>query len=255
VYKRQVLVGGWAPFFLIEEYGKGTFRHIGSIDIDLAINPDTIDEDAYSGIIERIESRGYKQRMNSIHQPIHYSYVKNIRTSTDDMEYKIQIDFLTSSDVERMKHRHRSIQGNLRARMCEESIIAFENNFTKRIEGMLPGGSEAASDILVVNIPACLGMKGIVLGDRYKEKDAYDIFTVITQCRGSPSEVAEEVGKHLDDPYIDRGIGIIKERFKNIRNSGPAWVADFLQPSDSMARERTIAEVYVKMKEFIENLP
>lgn len=250
-----VLVGGWAPYFLIEEYGDRTYQHIGSIDIDLAVNPDTIDEDAYEGIIERMEARGYSQKKNADGEPIYFSYVRSIRSQADEMDYQIQIDFLTSKDITRGKHRHRKIQRDLLARMCEESKTAFDNNFVKRIEGTLPGGAYAEGEILVVNIPGCLGMKGIVLGDRYKEKDAYDIYTVVSECRGGPGEVAKEVVEHLNDPYVERGIKIIRERFGSIRNSGPAWVADFLQPSDAIARDRTIAEVYVKMREFIEYLP
>lgn len=250
-----VLVGGWAPYFLIEEFGQRGFLHIGSIDIDLAINPDTIDEDSYAGIIERIEARGYTQKGNKDGDPIFFSYVKPITSVVDGKEYLIQVDFLTSRDLSKGKHRHRTVQGNLRARVCEESEAAFSHNFTKRISGTLPGNGEAEADLLVVDISGILGMKGIVLGDRYKEKDAYDIFTVVSECRGSPSDVAREVSDHLDDPYIKRGVDIIKERFGNIRGTGPAWVADFLQPSDTTARDRTIAEVSVKMKEFIENLP
>ena len=33
-----VLVGGWVPYFLIEEFGRGNFTHVGSIDIDLAVD-------------------------------------------------------------------------------------------------------------------------------------------------------------------------------------------------------------------------
>ena len=65
-----VLVGGWAPYFLIEEYGNGDFLHVGSIDIDLAIDPETIDNDAYAGIIDRIEDQGYSRRSNREGNPI-----------------------------------------------------------------------------------------------------------------------------------------------------------------------------------------
>lgn len=43
-----VLVGGWAPFFLIEEFGRGGFPHVGSIDIDIAVNPELVRNDEYA---------------------------------------------------------------------------------------------------------------------------------------------------------------------------------------------------------------
>lgn len=250
-----VIVGGWAPYFLIEEYGPRDFPHIGSIDIDLAVNPDTIDEDSYAGIIERIEARGYSQKKNRQGEPIFFSYIKPIRSIMDGKEYQIQVDFLTSRDFTKGIHRHRTVQENLRARVCEECETAFSHNFTKRIAGTLPGNGEAEADIMVVDISGSLGMKGIVLGDRYKEKDAYDIFTIVSECRENPAEVAKEVGENLDDTHIGKGVELIRERFGNIGDSGPAWVADFLHPTDTTARDRKIAEVYVKMKEFIDSLP
>ena len=93
------------------------------------------------------------------------------------------------------------------------------------------------------------------MGLRYKEKDAYDIFTVVSECLKNPTEVAREVGTHLDDKYVLRGVELIRERFGDIRGAGPSWVADFLEPTDQTAKERKIAEVFVKMKEFIDNLP
>lgn len=38
-----VLVGGWAPHFLLERYQQDKeFKHIGSVDIDFAIDPKLI---------------------------------------------------------------------------------------------------------------------------------------------------------------------------------------------------------------------
>ena len=156
-----VLIGGWAPYFLIEEYGKRKFSHVGSIDIDLAIDPETIDEDSYSGIIERIEDRGYLQRKDRFGEPLYFSFHKPVKSNIDGRNYDIQVDFLTSRDFSRGKHRHRTIQRNLRARVCEECEIAFEHNFKKKIMGKLPDNGEAESYIQVINIPGSIGMSSI----------------------------------------------------------------------------------------------
>jgi len=46
-----VLVGGWAPYFLIDEFGRGGYAHVGSIDIDIAVNPELVENDGYSNIV------------------------------------------------------------------------------------------------------------------------------------------------------------------------------------------------------------
>ena len=76
-YKKSfVLVGGWVPYFLIEEFGREDFRHVGSIDIDLAVDPDKIDQDAYATIIELVQRRGYVQSIRN-DQPILFTYENN----------------------------------------------------------------------------------------------------------------------------------------------------------------------------------
>ena len=97
-------------------------------------------------------------------------------------------------------------------------------------------------------------MKGIVLGDRYKEKDAYDIFTIVSECGEKPSDVSKKFKSCMEQKYISKGLDVIEDRFKSIYSSGLAWVADFLQPTDSTARDRKIAEVFVKMRGFLDGL-
>ena len=252
-YKESfVIVGGWVPYFLIEESGRDDFQHVGSIDIDLAVNPDKIDQDAYATMIELIERRGYVQRIHN-EQPILFSYEKDFLSDIEKQNYKIQLDFLTSKSFEK-GHRHRRIQSDLQARITDGCDIAFKHNFVKTIKAKLPQNGEAVVEIRMLDMSGCLGMKGIVLGEAYREKDAYDIFSVVSQCLGSPLQVAEELKPNIEDPDIYRGIQNIKNKFRDIRAEGPAWVANFLQPSDDIAKERIIAEAFVTIKQFLEGL-
>ena len=51
-----VLVGGWVPELL---FSKAHPRHIGSIDVDLALNHRLIDEARYRTILEHLTRHGY----------------------------------------------------------------------------------------------------------------------------------------------------------------------------------------------------
>ncbi|GFP20494.1 hypothetical protein HKBW3S03_01997 [Candidatus Hakubella thermalkaliphila] len=57
-----VLIGGWAPYFLLEKHKSPTsdFRHVGSVDIDLVIDPQIIDEERYATITKMLLDRGYR---------------------------------------------------------------------------------------------------------------------------------------------------------------------------------------------------
>jgi len=248
---RIVLVGRWVPYFLIEEYGRGDMTHIGSIDIDLAIDPSD-SSDIYQSIVEIIETRGYKMKIGRKGEPIPSSFTKII--SYEKREYEIQVDLLTSQDPARGGHRTRTVGRDLRARMIPECSIAFRHNFLKGIMGTLPGDGEITTEIRMLDISGCLGMKGILLGERYKEKDAYDIYAVVAECLENPKAVSNEISMNLDDILMERSIKMIRERFGSIRSAGTDWVGTFLEPNDKMAKDRVCAKVYVVMKEFLEGL-
>ncbi len=245
-----VLVGGWAPYFLIKEYGRNDFQHVGSIDIDLALDPDNISRNEYSTISELIESRGYNKRRGRTGETIHFSYEKALISPINGETYMIQIDFLTVEEDD-SSHRHQEIQPDMLARTVMGCDLAFKHKSPIEVRGVLPDGAETNTELNVIDIPGCLGMKGIVLGERYSEKDAYDIYTVTTQCLHDMKEIADGVKPFLGDPSMKHGIDNIRDKFSTQRAEGPTWTALFLEPYDREKRERVQAEVYTKMRRFL----
>ena len=57
-----ILVGGWVPYLLLERHRPAgdRFVHVGSIDIDLAVDPSRVNEPAYATIVELLQARGYR---------------------------------------------------------------------------------------------------------------------------------------------------------------------------------------------------
>lgn len=69
IYKEGiVLVGGWVPYLLLLKFQReGTdFEHVGSKDIDLALNPEIVDEEKYATIREMIKERGFKPKKDRL---------------------------------------------------------------------------------------------------------------------------------------------------------------------------------------------
>jgi hypothetical protein len=246
-------VGGWVPYFLIEEFGRRDYKHVGSIDIDLAVDSEKVNKETYAGIVELIEKRGYRNRLDREGRPILFSFQKSVPSPRNHNDYDISVDFLTSPTPDSGKHRHAKVQWDLPARTVPGCSIAFKYNYIKKLKGLLPNNGETIEDIRMLNIVGSLGMKGIVLGLAYREKDAYDIYSVISQCLGSPKEVAAKVKPHLEDPDIVEGINAISQRFRDINAEGPAWVANFLT-MDLEEQKRIKAEAFVLVEEFLKEL-
>jgi len=184
----MILIGGWAPYFILEKSGGDSYQHdhIGSIDIDIALNSQIISEEEYVNIEQLVEGLGYTHKEDYNHNPIPFVFIKNFTRQTN--EFTIEVDFVGSYYGEE-RHRHQRISGLL-ARKCHGVDIVFDNFSEERIQGKFPAGGKTSQNIKIANLVASLTMKGIVLGERYKEKDAYDLYYLVTYYQNGPVDVA-----------------------------------------------------------------
>lgn len=86
-----VLVGGWVPYFLLESHRLpgDTFRHVGSIDIDLIVDPNGVGDYEYQTIVELIGETGWNQVPEK-----KFTFERSVR-GKDDIDRPITVDFLT----------------------------------------------------------------------------------------------------------------------------------------------------------------
>lgn len=252
-----VLVGGWVPYFLLEECQRpeDSFVHIGSIDIDLAVDPGKIDNSRYATIVELLEGRNYRPATDRLGNPIPFIFQRTVNSPADNRSYEIRVDFLThEQDPRPGKHRHLPVQDNLLARKARGCKAAFNHAKTIKLSGVLPNGSEITVPLQMADVVGCLTMKGIVLGERYREKDAYDIYAVVAHYRDGPLEVADIMRPHISKNLVKDAIASIHDAFATRRANGPAWVADFLQPASLDERERLITDAFMTVSEFVSPL-
>lgn len=194
-----VLIGGWAPYYIVRDLGRGSFEHIGSIDIDLAVDPERVGSKQYATIVELLIDRGYSPRISNKGEEIPFSFQKDVPDPAGDLSYGISVDLSTCENEGSRGHRHREVQDSLPARTAKGCELAFGHNYPVAIEGTLPGDGNARAEVRALDLPGCIGMKGIVLGERYKEKDAYDLFSVISQCLEGPESVGSRVLPFMDE--------------------------------------------------------
>lgn len=239
-----VLIGGWAPFFILKKFQQTmNFKHVGSIDIDIAVHPEIISQDKYATIVELLGKRGYR--------PAKYpdGRIKEFSFEREVGGYIVGLDFLTSEKEK--KRRHRRVQPDLRARTSYGVGVVFSHNFLESIAGVLPNDGRVKVQARIADLVGCLATKGILLGSRYKGKDAYDIFSLVTNYKRGARDASIDFKRYLGEPLVREGFNAIKTNFADIASSGPAWVGAFLFPNDAEGRKRTAAEAYIKVSEFV----
>ncbi len=247
----MILIGGWAPYFILERSGGKSYEHdhIGSIDIDIALNSQFVSENEYANIEQLVEHLGYVHKVDKNKEPIKYVFIKNITNNGTNIP--IEVDFV-GSYYGNQSHRHQRISGLL-ARKCHGVDIVFNNFFEEQIHGQFPNGGNTQQIIKIANLVASLTMKGIVLGERYKEKDAYDIYYLVTYYQNGPIDVANEIHNYRSNNLVVEALTTTRNNFRSRDSSGPAWVANFLNEIEGDARERRLTDVFMNLNEFLDN--
>ena len=256
-----VLIGGWVPYIILEQSGEqGAFQanavqgdafqvgfvHVGSIDIDFVVDPGLVNAEAYATIVELLLDRGYKVSGDSLFQ-----FEKTIRSQRDGQEYMIRVDFLTPRPLagQGKSHRHRPVQRDLKARTLEGVEVALTHSFWYDLEAQLPDGAQARVRLKVADLVASLALKGIAIGERYAEKDAYDIYALCAHYRGGPEAVAAAIRPFMKEEPVRRGLSSIVQKFRALEAEGPTWVATFIGGSDAGPEARIRQDAFMTVRE------
>src|SRR3990170_23783 len=245
-----VLIGGWAPYVILERFGaSGAFQadvfqsdafqtgfaHVGSIDVDFVVDPAIIDAERYATIVQSLLDRGYEPVTGSL-----YQFQRMIPSPRTGQAHLIRVDFLTPRPLpgQGHSHRHREVQYDLRARTLEGAEVALAHWFWYEYESQIPDGARTRVRVKVADVVGSLALKGIAIGERYAEKDAYDIWAVCAHHRGGAAAVADALRQCLDDEPVRRGRAAIAEKFRARDGEGPTWVAVFVGSANPEEHER-----------------
>ncbi|MGM0368422.1 MAG: hypothetical protein ACQEP2_07625 [Actinomycetota bacterium] len=239
-----VLVGGWVPYFLIEDKKE---THIGSIDIDLAIDSNAISNDAYRTILELLRKKGYEKGR----QP--FIFTRSIKDKDSNI-YTIEIDFLSGEYGGTGKsHRTQKIQ-DINARKARGCDLAFKNNLKVSMENQMPDGSINQISFKLANVIPFLVMKGMAIWERFKEKDAYDIYFIFRNYPGGINELALIFNGVKFNRLVKEGLGKIYAKFSSVDDIGPTWLVKFLDIEDEEEEDRMKRDAYERVNLLMQKL-
>jgi hypothetical protein len=240
-----VLVGGWIPYFLLEN---GRDEHVGSLDIDIALDFQQISSNSYRTILQMLKNKGY-QKGNQ--QPfIYYRTIKN----EEGRDVTIEIDLLAGEYGGTSKNHRTQLIQDVRARKVRGCDLVFERYRPLRISATMPDGSINEVTVKIADIIPFLVMKGMSIWERYKEKDAYDIYFTILNYPGGIQELVKIFKPVRSDKLVKEGLGKIKAKFKDVNAIGPAWISTFQDTGDVEEKELIKRDAYERINTFLDKL-
>lgn len=240
-----VLVGGWVPEILL---GKEGTPHVGSIDVDLALDHKKLRDEGYRTIRELLLNRGYSEG----DQPFVFERTVDVQGT----EVVVGVDFLAGEyEGTGKKHRHQKIEEQgMRPRKARGCDIVFEDPKEETIEGELPGGGKDSVKVRVASIVPFLVMKGMAIEDRLKEKDSWDIYYCIKNYPGGVDALVQEFEPYMRHGLVKEGLGKIAKKFASEKHVGPKSVADFEELEDAEEREILERDAYERANYLLKKL-
>ena len=241
-----VIVGGNVPPLLIPSPEK---THVGTIDVDLALDHHRISNDTYQKIVKTLTSRGYYQK--PAEDP--FVFYRNIdigggRTIT------VEVDLLSGEyGGTGAGHRHQKIQ-DAQARKARGCDLVFDNAITVNIAGTLPDGARNEVTVKIPSIGPFLVMKGMAIASRQKEKDAYDIYYCCRYYQGGLNAIIEATRPLVSNRLVQEGLGKIRSKFSTIDSIGATWAANFEVASSAEEKARIKREAFELINRLLDDL-
>ncbi len=122
-----VIVGGWVPDLTYPNK-----KHIGSLDVDLAIGPNAVGEDVYSSILNRLKESDYS----------HYTSPTRFMRAVPEASEPVKVDLISGEYLEEGEKTRAIMVNELKVNSLRGVDLAFENSKEITIEGKMPNGSE-----------------------------------------------------------------------------------------------------------------
>lgn len=219
-----VVIGGAVPWLLLDN---PQMRHIGSLDVDLSLDPIALEDGEYAMLIEELKKHGYEQDA-ALRK---FQMVRTIQPDDGGAPISIIVDFLMPRDAVVEKNIPPLVE-NFAVQRADGAALALKFSQSLILEGVMPKGGKNVLTLQIASIPALLAMKGFALDGRMKDKDAYDIYYCVRNYQGGIDALVTDCKPLLNDAEAVRAFTLIAEKFVDRDFHGPESVARFAEEGD-----------------------
>lgn len=213
-----VVVGGWVPDLLLPD---ATSAHIGSIDVDLALDAAKLADGRYAEMLKLLLDTGRYERGTK-----DFQLVTTVDLGDAEQPVNVEVEFLASDDVVLKKNHPKLVEG-FRTLRFPAFAAAFTNPVSIDFSGPMISGARNTVHLRVASLPGFLVMKAHAVAGRDKPKDVYDICYCLDEFPNAIEVVAADWRARRDDPLIAGAIAILREKFESVEHYGPQQLAMF----------------------------
>jgi len=161
-HENFVIVGGSVPSLLFNDAQP---EHIGTLDIDLNLNPEALGDYDYAELVYELEAHDYERGVKRL-KPFQLQRTIDLKDGAQPIP--VIVDLLMPKDAAIKEHNPPLIDG-LRVQRIDGGIYALKHFQEVVIDGQMPDGRSNKVKVLVAKPEALLVMKGYAIVGRDKQ--------------------------------------------------------------------------------------
>ena len=196
------LIGGWAIYYILQRTDPSLTRlqYAGTLDVDVAL---VLQLPEREELVKQLMSKGY----------VRHDRIENrlLRPFPEGEIEPVAVDLLGGT---------------------REVLRTFTHHI--EIVGKTPYDTPFQGSVAVTNMEACLAMKAIAFDRNPKQKDAYDIYYLITYAKDHEGDCADHVIAKLDYPFIRDGLKALEVHFGRREGKGLRRAMQMLRDQDGL---------------------
>ena len=241
---RVVLVGGLAPRYIVGSDPLAASPHIGTTDVDLAIELAVGDSsETYATLYTNLTRSGFDTGDHS------YQWQRSIDGTKVDVEFICETDQVRPGRIHRLREGTGSGFAAFNARCAGlTSQDSFEVAVTAE---RLDARGLSTVTLRVAGVLTFTVLKVLAFQDRHHSKDAYDLIYTLKNYDNGPKAAGEVAAQSRvrSEASVADALELLQERFESPDNDGPVAYANFLADRDDQehkARLRNEAVAVVR---------
>lgn len=214
-----VVVGGWVPDLLLADAEP---RHVGSIDVDLALDPGKLGDGRYAELVRvLIATRRYRLGDKP------FQLIVDVDLKDGAPSVRVDVEFLAPKEVKLKKNKPKLLDG-FRVLQADGCAAAFHSPEQIELAGRMVRGTRNKVRLQVASLADFIVMKAHALAGRDKPKDAYDICYCLDHFPGGIERLAHAWKVRREERDVKHALEILAEKFASTDDLGPQQIVEFL---------------------------
>ena len=237
-----VVVGGWVPDLLLPDADE---PHIGSIDVDLALDASKLNDGRYADILKLLlDTKRYRKGAKD------FQLVVTVDLKDDGKPLEVEVEFLAPKDV-KMKKRSPKLLTDFRVLKADACGVAFHAPIELPITGKSVRGAKNTVRLRVASLADFLVMKAHAIGGRDKPKDTYDLCYCLDHFPGGVASLAKAWETRHREKDVARAVEILREKFASMDAFGPHQLVEFHAAPDAETQAMHARRAYEIVQKFL----